>query len=67
MLHCNHYEQTDSATPDLFCGPVVIERQEGASLPVPRVGHTAVLHDVKVYVGGGNESKSEALCCIQAN
>ena len=39
--------------PDLFSGPVNIKWEEGASAPVGRLHHTAVLCNGVIYVGGG--------------
>ena len=39
---------------NLFSGPVSISWEEGASLPVLRQNHTAVLCDGVIYVGTGS-------------
>jgi len=51
------YEQLiQSPTPDLFSGPVNIKWQEGGPAPVKDHNYTAVLHDGKVYIGGGHDT-----------
>jgi len=50
-----------SAIPDLFIGPVNIKWEEGAPAPVDRCGHTAVLYNGVIYVGGGIDDKLESL------
>ena len=43
----------ESTIPDLLSGPVNIKWEEGAPAPVATAGHTAVLYNGAVYVGGG--------------
>lgn len=43
----------ESSTPDLLSGSVNIKWEEGARVPVAILGHTAVLFNGAVYVGGG--------------
>ena len=43
----------ESTIPDLLSGPVNIKWEEGAPAPVTSVGHTAVLYNGVIYVGGG--------------
>ena len=43
----------ESTIPDLLSGPVNIKWEEGAPVPVASVGHTAVLYNGAIYVGGG--------------
>ena len=43
----------ESTIPDLLSGPVNINWEEGAPAPVATVGHTAVLYNGAIYVGGG--------------
>ena len=44
----------ESTIPDLLSGPVNIKWEEGAPAPVACAGHTAVLYNGAIYVGGGN-------------
>jgi len=43
----------ESTIPDLLSGPVNIKWKGGAPVPVAAVGHTAVLFNGTIYVGGG--------------
>ena len=43
----------ESTIPDLLSGPVNIKWEEGAPAPVASAGHTAVLYNGAIYVGGG--------------
>ena len=43
----------EATIPDLLSGPVNIKWEEGAPGPVAIVGHTAVLYNGVIYVGGG--------------
>ena len=43
----------ESTIPDLLMGPVNIKWEEGAPALVLTVGHTAVLYNGVIYVGGG--------------
>ena len=43
----------ESTIPDLLSGPVNIKWEEGAPVPVASAGHTAVLYNRAIYVGGG--------------
>ena len=43
----------ESPIPDLLRGPIKIKWEEGAPLPVATAGHTAVLFNGAIYVGGG--------------
>ena len=43
----------ESTIPDLLSGPVNIKWEEGTHAPVASAGHTAVLFNGVIYVGGG--------------
>jgi len=45
-----------SSASNLSNAPLSIKWQEGSPAPVSRAFHTAVLHDGKVYIGGGDEN-----------
>ena len=44
----------ESVIPDLLSEPVNIKWEEGAPLPFATAGHTAVLFNEAIYVGGGH-------------
>ena len=43
----------ESTIPDLLSGPVNIKWEKGAPAPLTSAGHTAVLYNGVIYVGGG--------------